>query len=217
MNIEFLNEEIGRIILAAVFGAILGFEREWKGKSAGFRTQMLVCVGAALFTEVSYHMSMLNDVSDATRIASNIVTGIGFLGAGLIFKNELTVYGLTTAATTWVSAAVGMAAGSGNYGLAAGTTILAWIILVMLQYLERRMQKFKDIRNYKITFGSFNIPALPSYRDYFTEDAVKLKESKMEKENGKLVLNVKIRASEKMHEDAIRKMLADDNVQNLDY
>jgi putative Mg2+ transporter-C (MgtC) family protein len=98
---------------------------------------ILICVGSALFTEMSQVLGA-GSGADSTRIASNIVTGIGFLGAGTILHQGATVKGLTTAATIWVAAAVGMAAGAGDYVRATGTTILVLLILVPLRWWEER-------------------------------------------------------------------------------
>jgi putative Mg2+ transporter-C (MgtC) family protein len=101
-----------RLVTAAILGGILGFERELRQKSAGLRTNMLIAIGSALFTLMSYELAEATG-ADPTRIAAQIVTGIGFLGAGAIMRTEGGVQGLTTAATVWVNAAVGRAAGGG--------------------------------------------------------------------------------------------------------
>ena len=118
-----------RLLVAAVLGAAIGFQRERLGKPAGLRTHMLICIGAALFTLVS--MYGFGSGSDPARVASNIVTGIGFIGAGaIIFRStDGYVVGLTTASTIWISAGVGMAVGAGLYIAAATTTAIALIVL----------------------------------------------------------------------------------------
>jgi len=136
---------ISRIFIAAVLGGILGLERDIHGRGAGLRTHLLVSAGAALFMILSIHISSLaegipvgfNKVTDPGRIAAQIVTGIGFLGAGVIIKEGFTVRGLTTAACLWIAAAVGMSAGAGLYTIATVTTILALFSLVILRRLER--------------------------------------------------------------------------------
>ena len=148
-----------RILIAAVLGGILGIERDVHGRQAGLRTHILVSAGSALFFILSTHIASLNVVSpagftkvtDPGRIAAQIVTGIGFLGAGVILKEGFTVVGLTTAACLWISAAIGMTSGAGLYHIAAGTTILALFSLVLLRRLERYYRK--DIYRYmEITF-----------------------------------------------------------------
>lgn len=114
-----------RLVVAAALGAIVGYERERSDEAAGLRTHMLVCMGSALFTILSISI----DGSDPSRIASGIVTGIGFLGAGTIFMAKDHVKGLTTAASVWAIAAVGLAAGLGYFLAAATATAIVFIIL----------------------------------------------------------------------------------------
>lgn len=116
-------EIIGRVALAAVLGAVIGLEREWRGYPAGVRTMALVCMGSALFADMS------REYGGDDRIAAQIVTGIGFLGAGLIFREGFTVRGVTTAATIWSTAAVGVAVGAEAYILAVFASIIAVILL----------------------------------------------------------------------------------------
>ena len=124
-----------RVLLAAGLGAVLGIEREMRHKPAGLRTQILIAIGAALFTIVSMPLTNGNGES-ADRVAAQVVTGIGFLGAGAILRHGGSVQGMTTAATIWVNAAIGMTAGAGAYGLAIATTVLALAALLVLPYVE---------------------------------------------------------------------------------
>ena len=125
------DDNLFRLGLAAVLGGAIGFERELREREAGLRTHLLVCVGSALFTIISaygFHDFLTSGDqvvrTDPTRIAAQVVTGIGFLGAGAIIRQGLSIRGLTTAATLWVSAAIGMAAGAGYYpGAIIGTVI----------------------------------------------------------------------------------------------
>jgi putative Mg2+ transporter-C (MgtC) family protein len=126
------------IILAVVFGAVIGAEREFSGKAAGLRTNVLICLGAAVFTILS--ASMGNQES-LTRIAAGVVTGVGFLGAGAIIQDRGGVHGLTTAATIWLVASVGMACGARFYKLALITTIAAIIVLTDLSKVDKRIKK----------------------------------------------------------------------------
>ena len=117
-----------RVLIAALFGAALGLEREWRGKEAGLRTNTLIAIGAALFTEVSILFT-----NDPARVAAQVVTGVGFLGAGAIMRTGANVQGLTTAAMIWVNAAIGVTAGAGYIRLAAivtGITLVAMLVLV---------------------------------------------------------------------------------------
>lgn len=126
-------EMSARLLLAALFGAGVGYEREHADKPAGLRTHTLVSLGAALFTVVSLYG--FGNVGDPARVAAQIVTGIGFLGAGAILRNEATVKGLTTAASIWTTAAIGMAVGVGMYAMSAVTTL---IVLAVLRLIKTR-------------------------------------------------------------------------------
>ncbi len=124
-----LSEELtmlARITIAAAGGAVIGYERRRSGKSAGMRTLMLVSMGAALFTLVSLFGFVGHDPS---RVAAGVVSGIGFLGAGTILRQRGAVRGLTTAASIWVTAAVGVAAGTGLYVVAVGTALLSALVM----------------------------------------------------------------------------------------
>jgi len=123
-----------RLLLAAGLGALLGVEREYRHKPAGLRTNILISIGAALFTIVSIELTTGGGSGD--RVAAQIVTGIGFLGAGAILRHGATVQGMTTAATIWVNAAIGMAAGAGLLRLAIATTMLTIAVLFGLPFIE---------------------------------------------------------------------------------
>jgi len=130
-------ELIKRIALAAALGGVLGADRELRRKSAGFRTNILIGVGCAVFTIVSTTLSPENP----DRIAAQIVTGVGFLGAGTILRGRGNVQGLTTAATVWVNAALGMAAGAGQYHLAMIGGAITIAVLAILGPLESKFER----------------------------------------------------------------------------
>ncbi len=127
-----------RLLLALIFGAAIGYVREIKKKAAGLRTHTLVCLGSTLFTLVSIEMVKGMNGGDPSRIASCVVTGIGFIGAGTIFQSGNNVRGLTTAASIWVCAAIGLAVGAGLYSIATATTVLALIVIQLLQIWEQK-------------------------------------------------------------------------------
>ena len=131
-----------RIFLAAFAGGLVGFEREKHGRTAGLRTHILVCVGATLMTIVSQHISFIyKGIADPGRIAAQIITGIGFIGAGTIMRERFGVRGLTTAASLWVVAGVGLAFGSGLYKPAFLVVIISLFSLFILNKLERWIKK----------------------------------------------------------------------------
>ncbi len=135
-----------RLLGAAVVGAVIGFERELRDQPAGFRTHMLVALGSCIFTVISaYGFGALAGERgyvrvDPSRIAAQIVTGIGFLGAGVIFRQGLTVRGLTTAASLWVTAALGMAVGAGAYVVAGAGTVVALLTIAALRPVRRAVR-----------------------------------------------------------------------------
>lgn len=129
-------ELIERLCLSAALGALLGLEREWRQKYAGLRTNILIAIGSTLFTVMSIDLSASSG-GDPTRIAAQIVTGIGFLGAGAIMRTGVGIRGLTTAAMIWVNAAIGVAVGGGEYRLAVIATAVTLLVLVLLNPVER--------------------------------------------------------------------------------
>jgi putative Mg2+ transporter-C (MgtC) family protein len=133
-------ELIERLCLAAALGAVLGLEREWRQKYAGLRTNILIAIGAALFTVMSIDLSA-SAGGDPTRVASQIVTGIGFLGAGAIMRTGVGIRGLTTASMIWVNAAIGVAVGGGEYRLAIIATGVTLVVLVVLTPVERWIER----------------------------------------------------------------------------
>ncbi len=137
-----------QIFLAAILGMVIGFERERMGKPAGMRTYTLVSMGSALFTILSVSgFDRFIGVSsyDPSRIAGQIVVGVGFLGAGIIFFTKTEVRGLTTAAAVWVSSAIGMAVGLKFYGLAVFSTVVTYLTLRLMRAIESKMGTKGDV------------------------------------------------------------------------
>ncbi len=145
MELEYL----GRLLAATIAGAIIGFERELSDKPAGFRTNILICLGAALFTVLS--ITMVGErFSDRTRVAAQVVSGVGFLGAGAIIHFRGHVLGLTTAATIWTVASVGMAFGAGEYLIGSVATGIAAVVLLGLSFLERKISEWRTQAKFHI-------------------------------------------------------------------
>jgi putative Mg2+ transporter-C (MgtC) family protein len=128
--------DISAILLAVLCGAIIGIERQFKHKPAGLRTNIMICLGAAVFTLISEKMA-LGTPDSVTRIAAQIVTGVGFLGAGAVIQDRGGIHGLTTAATIWLVASIGMACGARLYYLALITTVLALAVLIGLGHVDK--------------------------------------------------------------------------------
>lgn len=163
---EALNIDIiFRILAAVVFGFLLGLERELTNKYAGLRTHILVCLGACVFTILSIYgfptfadgdnviTSQATGIRDTGRVAAQIVTGIGFIGAGTVLRNGPIIIGLTTAATLWISAAIGMACGVGSYDIAFIATIISVAVLTIIRIFEKKIlpTSIKRARRLKIS------------------------------------------------------------------
>jgi putative Mg2+ transporter-C (MgtC) family protein len=139
-DIDYIT--IARVFVAFILGGLVGFERERVQRPAGLRTHMLVAAGSACFTVASiYGFQGLGANSDPARLAAQIITGIGFLGAGAIFRTGDTVKGITTASSIWITAAIGILVGVGMIYLAVFTTIMTWIVLFVIKTVEVRFER----------------------------------------------------------------------------
>jgi len=191
-------------ILMSIFcGSLIGFEREYHNKSAGFRTMILICLGSTIFTIVSKHGAGSDD-----RIAANIITGIGFIGGGVIFKDKLSVLGLTTAAVIWTSAGIGMAAGIGYHSLAFTLTICTLIILSILQKIELIADRLHHSRTINITFEDADIENIYFVEELLQSKKMKSKRLMLNKNSGRLFAILKITGSQRqfaeMNEELIK-------------
>jgi putative Mg2+ transporter-C (MgtC) family protein len=148
---DLLIENLIKVGMAVVIGGVIGAEREFQDKAAGFRTIILITVGSALFTIFS--MSM-DPTSSRTRVAANIVTGIGFLGAGAIVREDGKIGGLTTAATIWLASALGMGIGAGELYFSAITTGITLLVLLVFPHVEARIDRIRESRTYKIILSA---------------------------------------------------------------
>ncbi|HTF19727.1 MAG TPA: MgtC/SapB family protein [Chryseolinea sp.] len=152
MEFSYDLETTIQLIISFFIGAIIGAEREYRTKTAGLRTMIMIALGSTVFTELSITLG----VNSPDRIASNIVTGIGFLGAGVIFKDGLSISGITTATTIWITAALGMAVGAGEYFIALGGTVMALIVLSLFEIFTNKISRMHQERGYKITFAHYS-------------------------------------------------------------
>ena len=164
METFFNAEFIVRLFMAVILGFLLGLERELTNKYAGLRTHILVCLGACIFTLLSIYgfptfaqgdniiVNNATGIRDTSRVAAQIVTGIGFIGAGTVLRNGPMVFGLTTAATLWIAASIGMACGSGMFDIAIISTVLSVAVLTLIRIFERQFlpSSGKQIRRFKI-------------------------------------------------------------------
>lgn len=180
MSLQY--ELILRVIIGGILGGIIGFEREKRAKEAGFRTHFLVALGSTLITVISaYGFDKVADQIpiaryDPARLAAQIVSGIGFIGAGLIIFQKNVIHGLTTAAGLWVTAALGIACGVGHYWLAAITTVMVLIALELALWVDQKLNK----RQLSITMTSNDKDQIRHFIDNIKADGVVIRSYDLE-------------------------------------
>lgn len=209
-NIDY---ELGlRLLLSLGIGMLIGLEREYRSKAAGLRTMIIICLGSTIFTEISTAIGG----NSPDRIASTIVTGIGFLGAGVIFKDGLSVSGLTTATTIWICAALGMAVGAGQYFISLVGSAIVLVVLTLLEKAQLLLEKFHQQRAYKIIFfecGDYN----SVIENEVTKLSLKFRKKRDLKEESQTVLHYEISGSEKKL-DALNNFLKkNEHVKSYEY
>lgn len=193
-------------------GGLIGAEREFRSKSAGFRTMILICLGSFLFTTFSKYFS---DASP-DRIASNIVTGIGFLGAGVIFKSDNRINGITTAATIWAVAALGMGIADGWYTLVLASTIIVLASLLLLTKLEHVIDRINQSHTYKIV-SPYKEELFKEYEELFKECNLHYKRVKRTK-SGQFIIGIwHVQGSEKNHNRFTKKILHHTEVREFEF
>ena len=208
MTFEWLD--LIKLLAALVAGGLVGAERERSRKAVGLRTLILISTGSALFTMLSMKVSAAYG-TDPARIAANIVTGIGFLGAGVILEERGRVTGLTTAATIWLSAALGMAAGMGQFVLLAITTTLAMIVLLVFYHFERFLASSTEDRTYSITIG-LDWDKYKHLKSIFKDQGVEIMNHKQEKHGKTMVCVFEVMGSIKKLDKLTQKLLSDPEV-----
>jgi putative Mg2+ transporter-C (MgtC) family protein len=205
-----IDYEFGwRLLISLGIGTIIGIEREYRSKAAGLRTMIMICLGSTIFTEVSIQLG-------GDRIASTIVSGIGFLGAGVIFKDGLSVSGITTATTIWICAALGMAVGAGEYFIALVSSVSIFIVLVVFHRIQRFREKYHQTRSYKITASGNH-----QYDSIIEQKFKNLKLEYWKKRNIKdselSVYSYDVKGSEKQLDLFNNELKSDANVRSYDY
>jgi putative Mg2+ transporter-C (MgtC) family protein len=207
------TEWILRLALAIIVGGFIGAEREYVSKAAGLRTLMLISLGSAMFTIFSI---IIGVGLSPDRIASNIVTGIGFLGAGVIFKEDNRVKGLTTAASVWSTAAIGMGIGAGYYWISIAGAVLAFIALSFMTTVEDWIEKTNQVREYRIVCHYKN-ETLHRFEEKMRECRLYFKRNKQSLTNENIIGMWSVKGSEKRHEQFIQMILKDDTVKEFDF
>lgn len=211
---DILTENLIKLSLAILVGGVIGAEREFQDKAAGFRTIILITVGAALFTIFSISLDPGNS---RTRIAANIVTGIGFLGAGTIIREGGRIAGLTTAATIWLSSALGMGIGAGEIQFVLIATAAVLVVLLVFPYLEGIIDHIREARTYRVVIRSTNAEKAVEADNLMRSTRLHILEYHLTKTDNTLVSTWRTIGSPKKHEKFVQAMMADPDVHELDY
>jgi putative Mg2+ transporter-C (MgtC) family protein len=198
-----LLDDVIKLLLALLVGGLIGAERESRDKAAGFRTIILICVGATLFTIFSIR---IGGAEDPVRIAANIVSGIGFLGAGAILRGEERVVGLTTASVIWLTAALGMGIGGGHYLLSGAAAVIVLIVLWVFPIVEGRITR-ETQRTYHVVC-SIDRQKLAQLEDMFRQCGLRMKGQK-HKRGDEMICTWEAFGAPKNH-DRLADMLFDD-------
>lgn len=211
---NILIENLIKLGLAIVIGGILGAEREFRDKAAGFRTLILITVGSTLFTIFSL---MMDPGNTQTRIAANIVTGIGFLGAGAIIREHGRVGGLTTAATIWLSAALGMGIGAGELVFVFISTFAILIVLLIFPRLEIWIDHIRESRSYRIAVATSNAEKVDKINEAFQAHELKVFEHHQSKVATTIVGTWHTIGAPKNHDKFVSAMLKDREIEEFVY
>ena len=201
----FRLELILQLSLATLLGGAIGVERELGGKPAGLRTNILICIGSALYTKLSLTMASAN--SDPTRIAAQIVTGVGFIGAGTILHARGAVVGLTSAATIWVVSAIGVALGAGFYLEACGTTLLVLLVLQGLGRVETLVERQSTVSRISIHARPDHPAVLEELETLVRRTGVAIVEQASRRENVDLVVDFQLRGPKRLHDQVMIALL----------
>lgn len=207
----FMQDSLS-VFVAFLLGAAIGIERELSDKAAGLRTNILICVGAALFTVINNRAYGPRDA----HIVAQIVAGVGFLGAGAIMRDGERVTGLTTAATTWVVAAVGMVVGFQDYSLAATATVLVLLVQSVFPRLDAWIDELRQRHTFRIT-SDFDENDLEEIKTLFREAGVTVLHRKLMKKNGKYYSEWYVSGPRMEQKNVVRKLLENPNVKELTY
>ena len=207
MVFELTGDDLLKIGMAVLCGGLLGIERQYKNKTAGFRTIILICLGSALFTMVAARAGL--------GVNINVITGIGFIGAGVVFKDNIGVSGLTTASVIWVAAAIGMAVGAGNFELALASTILTLLVLLLFSLLERYIDKVHHDKLFVIVFDNENYENLISLEDSMQDHHLKFIRRQITKQDGCLQAAILVTGHRKQITKLDERLLLMPNVKSF--
>ncbi|HMZ08770.1 MAG TPA: MgtC/SapB family protein [Anaerolineales bacterium] len=207
-------ENLIKVGMAVIVGGAIGAEREFQDKAAGFRTIILITLGSTLFTIFSISM---DPGFTATRIAANIVTGIGFLGAGAIVREGGRIAGLPTAATIWLAAALGMGIGAGSLLFVSAATVATLLVLLVFPRLEARIDRIREARSYEIIVGPSDHKKIEGISLLFKNLSLRVVEHHQAKNEKSIIGNWKVIGSPQSHDAFVQKMMRDKGVKELNY
>lgn len=210
---NFIPEDLVKILLALAAGGVIGLERELRDKSAGFRTLIFISIGAATFTILS---SRLAADKDPTRIAANIVTGIGFLGAGAILREGLRITGLTTAATIWLTAALGMAIGGGQYLLAGIVLVVSIVVLWLFPIIEISVDKTREEHTYEV-LCPVDLTKIESIEAWLHGQGLRVRSGHHAKEGNYMRCSWIVTGAPKKHERFLQFLFSDKDIKEFRY
>ena len=213
MTMTLEIEDLIRIWLAVVCGGVIGLEREYRDKAAGFRTMIFISMGAALFTLLSAKLAGNND---PTRIAAGIVTGVGFLGAGVILREGGHVIGLTTASTVWLTAALGTAIGGGFYALAFATLAVSLVVLWVFPRFEQWIDNMREARTYEVMCG-LNPAKISALEITFQRCGLRIGERHQAKDGDQMRVRWHAMGKPADHERLVKELFADPEVLGLKF
>src|SRR5688572_4487622 len=208
------TENLIKVGMAVLVGGVIGAEREYQDKAAGFRTIILITLGSTLFTIFSL---MLDPGNTQTRIAANIVTGIGFLGAGAIVRDGGRLAGLTTASTIWLAAALGMGIGAGELTFVLASTAVTIFVLIVFPRFEFRIDRIREARSYRIVLNASDIKKIERIEKALADCSLKIFEHHQSKTEKSIVGSWKTIGSPANHEKFTMLMLKDKDVKEFDY
>ncbi len=210
-----LAQDLLSLSVALVLGAFIGLEREFSDKAAGLRTNILICIGSCLFAILSRELSVVAG-SDMTRIAAQIVSGIGFLGAGAIMREGEHVTGLTTAATIWVVAAIGVTVGFRYYLLGAATTVMTVTVQGIFPHLDSMIGELRQRHTFKIT-ADLSEDGLEQVKAIFRNSNVKVLRRKLMKKADLYYSEWYVSGPRLEQKSVVRKLLENKHVRELTY
>jgi len=204
-----------KIFLSLFLGGLVGLEREIKHKPAGLRTNILICLGSTIIMIVSLNLSKIyGSIVDPSRIAAQVVTGIGFIGAGAIIRAQGSVHGLTTAATIWVIAGIGLAIGNGYYSPALISTFVVMIILNLGTRLEKRFKPETDTYRYNII--SVNIESVfNAIKNITNISPFEMEEMKIEKFDNKIKFHTAFKGKSEIQKEFVEKMINSEGIEEI--